>query len=385
MESSSQDRHLPASARKLQKARAEGQVARSRDLSHLAVLGTGSLALVAFMPLLFDHLKLVFSQQLSFNTASIRQTQDMLARLGEMTTVGLLICAGFAAITTTAVVFSTLAAGGWVFSFKPLMPDLNRLNPLHGIKGLFSKKKLLDVAKVTLITGVLIAMTALFLNNNIHSIASLVLQPSPAVLPYLSDWMVNGMGLLLLVILVIALADVPLQLLLHKSELKMSLQEQKDEHKESEGNPQIKNQIRAKQRAMAQRNSIRAVPKADFIVMNPTHFAVAIRYDEKSMSAPRVIAKGADLLAFKIRDIANAHTIPVLQSPKLARALFANAELDKDIPSSLYTAVAQVLAYVYRLRAAMRGEMPMPGDLPEPFVPPELDPLTKAVNLAPST
>lgn len=340
---------------------------------------------MAFMPSLFDHLRLIFAQQLSFNTYSIRQTQDMLARLNEMTTLGLLICAGFAAITTTAAILSTMAAGGWVFSFKPLMPDLNRLNPLQGIKGLFSKKKFFDVAKVTSITVVLIAMTWVILSNNIFSIASLVLQAPPAALPYLSNWLIGAMGLLLLIILLVALVDVPIQILLHKSELKMSLQEQKDEHKETEGNPQIKGQIRAKQRAMAQRNSIRAVPKADFIVMNPTHFAVAIRYDEKTMNAPRVIAKGADLLAFKIRDIANAHTIPVLQSPKLARALFANAELDQDIPSSLYTAVAQVLAYVYRLKAAMRGDMPMPGDPPEPFVPPELDPLTKTTGLAPST
>jgi flagellar biosynthetic protein FlhB len=169
-----------------------------------------------------------------------------------------------------------------------------------------------------------------------------------------------------------------LQSFLHKSGLKMSKQEVKDEHKQSEGDPQLKGRQRARQRELSQGNSIRAVPKADFVVMNPSHYAVAIQYDEKTMRAPRVISKGADLMAMKIRDIAKAHTIPVLQSPRLARALYANAELDQDIPSVLYSAVAQVLAYVYRLKAAMRGEMPMPAELPEPFVPPELDPLTKA-------
>ena len=155
----------------------------------------------------------------------------------------------------------------------------------------------------------------------------------------------------------------------------MSHQEVKEEGKESDGNPQIKAKIRQKQRDIAQGASINAVPKADFVVMNPTHFAVAIRYDEQTMDAPRVISKGADLLAMKIRDIAKHHAIPVLQSPMLARALYANAEIDQDIPSSLYTAVAQVLAYVYRLRAAMRGEGPYPGEVPEPIVPVELDPL----------
>jgi len=144
----------------------------------------------------------------------------------------------------------------------------------------------------------------------------------------------------------------------------------------------MKGKMRQRQRELAQKSSVNAVPKADFVVMNPTHFAVAIQYDEKTMSAPRVISKGADLLALKIRDIAKHHSIPVLQSPMLARALYANAELDQDIPSALYTAVAQVLAYVYRLRAAMRGDGPMPGDVPQPAVPPELDPFTKTAKAA---
>jgi flagellar biosynthetic protein FlhB len=162
----------------------------------------------------------------------------------------------------------------------------------------------------------------------------------------------------------------------------MSHQEVKQEGKESDGNPQIKSKIRQKQRENAQRSSVNAVPKADFVVMNPTHFAVAIRYDDKTMRAPQVISKGADLLALKIRDVAKNHSIPVLQSPMLARALYANAELEQDIPSALYTAVAQVLAYVYRLRAALRGEGPMPGEVPQPVVPSELDPLTKTMAMA---
>jgi flagellar biosynthetic protein FlhB len=171
---------------------------------------------------------------------------------------------------------------------------------------------------------------------------------------------------------------VPLQKFVHKSRLKMSHQEVKQEGRESEGNPLIKGKLRARQRELAQKNSISAVPRADFVVMNPTHFAVAIRYDEKTMRAPQVISRGSDLLALRIRDIARGHAIPVLQSPVLARALYAHAELGQDIPSSLYTAVAQVLAYVYRLKAAMRGEGDMPGDPPEPEVPRELDPLASS-------
>jgi flagellar biosynthetic protein FlhB len=170
--------------------------------------------------------------------------------------------------------------------------------------------------------------------------------------------------------------DVPLQKVLFLQRLKMSHQEVKQEHKESEGSPELKGKIRQKQREISQRASISAVPKADFVVTNPTHYSVALRYDEATMAAPQVVAMGADLVALKIREVAKAHSIPVLESPMLARALYAHAEIDQSIPSTLYTAVAQILAYVYRLKASMRGEAPAPGELPQPHVPPELDPHT---------
>jgi flagellar biosynthesis protein FlhB len=249
---------------------------------------------------------------------------------------------------------------------------------------MFSKKKLIDTAKMLLLTGILFAIAGVFLNNGMQSVASLVLQPSNSAIAHLIQWISGGIGLMLLVLLLAAMVDVPLQAFLHKGEMKMSHQEFKEEGKESDGNPQMKGKMRQRQRELAQKSSVNAVPKADFVVMNPTHFAVAIKYDEKTMGAPRVISKGADLLAMKIRDVAKNHSIPVLQSPMLARALYANAELDQDIPSALYTAVAQVLTYVYRLRAALKGEGPMPGEVPQPFVPAELDPLNKTNKAVPA-
>jgi len=228
----------------------------------------------------------------------------------------------------------------------------------------------------------LCAVGGMYLYSTSHTIVSLVMQPSAAAIASMNQWLVSGMGLLLLIILVVAAIDVPLQTFLHKSRLKMSHQEVKQEHKESEGNPHVKGRLRQRQRELSQRNSISAVPKADFVVMNPTHFAVAIRYDEASMRAPQVVSRGADLLALKIRDVARTHDIPVLQAPVLARALYAHAELEQDIPSSLFTAVAQVLAYVYRLKAAQRGDGPMPEAPPVPEVPPELDPQAATVLAA---
>ncbi len=380
MDSSSQDRNLPASQRKLQKARDDGQVSRSRDFGHLAVLGGGAVVLYALAPRLFEQFRLSLGQQLTFDASTVLHAQSMLPRLQDMAVIGLLASVVFAAIVSAIAVLATLASGGWVLSLKPVMPDLTRLNPLQGLKGMFTKKKLAEVVKISFIALTLLVLTGVFLHATLPDVAALVLQPSTSALQSMADWIVLGTGLLMAIVMLVAFIDLPLQAFLHKSELKMSLQEMKDEHKESEGNPQLKGARRQRQRELAERGSVRAVPKADFIVMNPTHYAVAVKYDEQSMSAPRVVSKGADLLAFKIRDLARAHDVPVLQAPVLARALYAHAELDQDIPSTLYTAVAQVLAYIYRLRAALRGEGPMPAEPPQPFVPPELDPLQRSAK-----
>ncbi len=380
MESGSQDRNLPASERKLQKARDDGKVSRSEDLRHLAVLVTGAMGILGLAPVLFEQLKLNLSSQLSFDANTLTQTGSMLTRLGSAITVALTGSVTFAAMISVAVIVAAVSSGGWVQSLKPISPGFSRLNPITGFGNLFNKKKLISVAKMTLMTVILFAIAASFLKSGMQSMAALILQPSASAIAHLTQWLTSGVGLLLLVILLAAMVDVPLQAYLHKDQMKMSHQEVKQEGKESEGSPEMKGKMRQRQRDIAQKGSVNAVPKADFVVMNPTHFAVAIRYDEATMNAPQVISKGADLLAMKIRDVAKHHAIPVLQSPMLARALYANAELNQDIPSALYTAVAQVLAYVYKLRAAMRGTGPMPVDVPQPFVPPELDPLANTLK-----
>lgn len=374
MDNGSQDRNLPASQRKLKKAREEGRVSRSQDLSHAAVLGAGAVGLLMLAPQIVETLQNILTHNLTFDAQTIQQAPRMLERLNTSSWIGLALCAVFAAVTMLSSVLSALASSGWVLSLKPLMPDFSRVNPLQGIGNLFSKKKLLETLKTTLLATLLLALAFVYLQQNMPEIAATLRQPSASAMHTLVQWLIAGIGLLLLIVFGAAMVDVPLQAFLHKESLKMSQQEVKQEHKESDGNPQIKSKIRQKQREMAQKSSVNAVPKADFVVMNPTHFAVAVKYDEKTMSAPRVISKGTDLLALKIRDLAKQHDIPVLQSPMLARALYANTELDQDIPSALYTAVAQVLAYVYRLRQALRGQGAMPRDVPQPNIPAELDP-----------
>lgn len=377
MDSNSQDRQLPASERKLRKAREDGQVARSRDLANLTVLGTGALAIYSLGPWTAGFIRDQFAQQLSFKR-HVLETGAMVSQLGDLVLAGLVLVVALALLINTASILSACATGGWVWSMKPLMPDVSRINPLKGIGQLLALRKLVDVVKMCVITTVLGVIAYLFLSAHLLDMASLAMQPSTMALQHMLSWLSQGLGLMLLCLMVVAMMDVPMQMFLHRKDMKMSRQEVKDEHKDSEGNPQIKGRLRQRQRDMAHNRSISAVPKADFVVMNPTHFAVAIRYDEANMAAPSVVAKGADLIAMKIKEVAQDHQVPVIESPMLARALYANSDIGQSIPLALYSAVAQVLAYVYRLKSAMQGQGPMPGDLPVLQVPPELDPYTSA-------
>jgi len=372
---SSQDKNLPPTERRLEKAREDGQVAHSQHLSHFAVLGGGAFALFGLVHLAVERLLVMLQSQLRFDANTLAEPALMAQQTMALTFSGLLVSLPFGLIVMALSVLASLSVTGLLITFKPLTPDLSKLNPLSGMGRIFSRAKAVEVAQLILIIAVLAVVIVTYVNTHLEEMAALALQADQPALKAASHWMVSGLGMMLLVIAIVAAIDVPVQITLHKSQLKMSEQEVREEHKESEGNPETKNRRRARQREIAQRQSIRQVPKADFVVVNPTHYAVALRYDESSMGAPRVIAKGVDLVALKIREVARHHEVPLLEAPMLARALYAHAELDEDIPAALYTAVAQVLAYVYRMRAAMRGEEPFPAHCPVPEIPPELDPL----------
>jgi flagellar biosynthetic protein FlhB len=382
MESSSQDKNLPATPHRLKKARQDGQVARSKDLSNLAVLGGGAMVLLVLAPMGFEMLRGALQRQLRFDHTALQQPNLAVKRLVGGFAEGLILYLPLGLLVLALVIATTVAAGSYAYSTKPITPDLTRLSPLAGLKRLFSKQQLVEVLKLSAITVLVGVVAWLFISAHVEQFATLLMRPLEGALGQLGSWLSLGVGLLLTVILLVAVIDVPVQKFLHGHQLRMSHEEVKREHKEMEGDPHVKGQRRARQRQLAQRNSIGAVPKADLVVMNPTHYAVAIQYDDATMAAPRVVAKGADLLAMKIREVAQANKVPVLQAPMLARALYAHAEIDDEIPSALYTAVAQVLAYVYQLKAALKGEGVMPGDMPTPQVPPELDPHNKVAAKA---
>jgi flagellar biosynthetic protein FlhB len=374
MADDAQDRHLPASARKLQKARTEGQVARSRDLGHLAALGAGGVLLIAFAPQLTAWLARLVEQGLHFDAATLARPGTMGERLGGAALGMLLAVLPFGAAIALISVAAGVLAGGWNFTLKAIEPKFAKFNPLTGIAHLFSAQALTGTLKSCLLALVLGTIGTLYLKNQLPQFAALLREPLPAALASTGTLLEGGLALLLLALALFALVDVPLQRQLLLRRLRMSVEEVKKESKDAEGNTQVKGKIKAKMRELANRRMIAAVPKADLVVMNPTHFAVALKYDEATMGAPRVVAKGADLMAFRIRDAAKGAQVPVLQAAPLARALYAHAEVDQEIPAALFGAVAQVLAWVYQLRAAMAAGRPLATPAPDVFVPPGLDP-----------
>lgn len=375
------DRNLPASARKLEKAREEGQVARSRDLSHFAAVVLVGALLVAQAPGLATSLRDAVADALRFDSRMLSDPAAMGAQLLAFAIrMGALILP-LAGAAVLAGVAAALAAGGWNWTWKPLMPKFSRLDPVGGLGRIVSKQQLIDALKASLLALVLGTIGALYLRSHAAEFGAVFGMDLGSATSGAAAAVQGGLVLIAMALAVFALIDLPLQRKLHADRLKMSRHELKQEHKEMEGNAEIKVQVRARMREMTRKRMMAAVPKADLVVMNPTHYAVALKYDETKMAAPRVVAKGADLIALAIRDLATTSKVPVLQAPVLARALYAHAKLDHEVPAALFAAVAQVLAYVYQLRAALAGAAPMPGELPELNVPAELDPHEKPVEL----
>ena len=375
-ETQNQNRTLPATPRKIERARAEGQVARSRDLGHFLALGAGLAMLGAFAPELTRWLAQALAEALRFDAAQLADPRVMSERLGVLahSMLWLLLPIGGAAVLLALA--AGLLCGGWNFTLKPLAPQFSKLDPLAGLVRLFSGAHLAEAGKACLLSLLLVAAGTWLLSLQWAQAAALLAMPLPQALVAAGGLLQEGLLAIGMLLALFALVDVPLQRQLLQRRLRMSVDELKREMRESEGNTEVKGRMRSRMRELASRRMLAAVPRADLVVMNPTHYAVALKYEESKMSAPRVVAKGADLLALRIRDIAKDAHVPVLQSPPLARALYAHTDIDQEVPARLFGAVAQVLAWVYQLRDAMAAGRPFAAPAPEPPVPEDMDPLS---------
>ena len=374
-DNSAQDKTEAPTARRIEKAREEGQIARSRELSSFAMLVVGVATLWIGSGWMSHYLFSImikgmqFDHQLLFDIPASLQHCASLLVSGALAIVPIMI-----ALTLTALL-APMLLGGWVLTTKSLAPDITKLNPLSGLKRMFSMHGLSEMIKAVLKTG-LIGMVIWFF---IEAHRDLLLSLSSASIGSASveamSMIAQGVVLSVLSFIVVVAVDVPYQLHSHFKKLKMSKEEIKREHKESEGDPHIKGKIRQQQQAMARRRMMAEVPTANVIVTNPTHYAAALRYQE-GMPAPILVAKGSDEVAFRIREAAAEHDIPILEAPPLARSLYHYCDLEGEIPQGLYAAVAEVLAWVYRLdQARLNGtelpEEPQDFDIPEELVDPQ--------------
>ena len=373
-EDSDLERTEPASLRRLEQAREEGQVARSAELSTFAVLLAAAGVLWWMGSSLMGQLLAVVKNGMRLERALAFDAQLMLLRLYQQGLDALLAILPLLLVLLVAALVSPLLLNGWLFTLKSLQPDFQRLNPAHGIEKIFSLRGLTELAKAIAKTIVIGSMAAWVMWHNkeaVFSLAAHAVDSGVAHLGKLLGW--SFLAIVGSMVLIVAL-DVPFQLWDHSRKLKMTREELRQEAKETEGDPQVKARIRSLQREAARRRMMAEIPKADVVVTNPARYAVALRYHGDAMRAPKVVAKGAHLLAARIRELAKEHRVPILEAPPLARALYRHTELGDEIPEALYTAVAEVLAYVFQLRRYREYGGPLPQPPREVPVPGELDP-----------
>jgi len=363
------------SQRRLDQAREKGQVARSRELSTFAVLLAGG-GMLWFMGTSFtQHMVkslrdgLIIDRDMAFNTGL------MIPRLYELSLDALITFAPLLLVVLLAALFSPLLLNGWLFSIEALQPQFSKLNPISGISRMFSRTSLVELVKAIGKSILVGGIAAWVIWHNRDAVMALSTQSVTAAIPQMGNLVVTCSMMIIGAMLLIVAIDVPFQLWDHNKKLMMTKEEVRQESKETEGDPMVKGRIRQLQREAARRRMMSAIPTADVVVTNPTHYAVALKYNDKNgMGAPVVVAKGSHLLALRIREIAQENHVPILEAPPLARALHKHTELGDSIPEALYTAVAEVLAYVYQLRRYEKQGGMRPQEPADLLVPAELDP-----------
>ncbi|GAA0688978.1 flagellar biosynthesis protein FlhB [Marinobacterium maritimum] len=349
-EETGQEKTEEPTAKRLKEAREKGDIPRSRELSATALLLAAAASALLFGSQVAGSMIDIMTESFTLDRQDIFDPSRMFTHLGEALYEGFFSLWGFYLLTLLAALLSPIALGGWNFSGKSVAPKGSRINPLSGIKRMFSLKALIELFKGLakfLLVGTFAIMVLWLDQPDLIALAREAVEPAIAHSLQIIGWSFLVMSLSLIII---SLIDVPFQLYDYNKKLKMTMQEVKDEMKNTEGKPEVKGRIRQLQREIAQRKMMTEVPEADVVITNPTHYAVALKYDQQGGGAPRVVAKGADFVALKIREVAEEHDVPLLSAPPLARALYHATEIGDEIPAGLYQSVAQVLAYVFQLK-----------------------------------
>jgi flagellar biosynthetic protein FlhB len=382
-EDSDAEKTEPASAKRLEQAREEGDVPRSREVATFTVLMAAGAGLWMTGDSLIRQLSTALVSGLSLTPEQVFDADVLINRILVDVVRVMLACLPLGVAVMAVALASPLLVGGWLFSGKAVMPNFAKLNPINGIGNMFSSNALVELFKAVAKALVVGLVAWLVVMKQKDAVIGLAVEPLKLGTVHLLNMLGSSFLFIVGALGFIAAIDGPYQVWHYANKLKMTRQELIQESKESDGNPQIKAKIRQMQREMAKRRMMADVPTADVVVTNPTHFAVALKYDDGMRGAPRVVAKGTDEVAAKIREIAREHKVTMLEAPPLARALFKHTEIGDEIPEALYAAVAEVLAYVFQLRLFSKGNGERPEVPKKLEVPPELDPFTASALLQP--
>ncbi len=367
-----QERTEQATAKRKQDSRNKGEIARSKELTTLLMLLVSGVGFIFLGSGLVEDLMQILRSFLFLERERIYDLQSYPTFFFDALQFAIGALTPFFILLVAAAIVAPMAMGGWSFSGKPLQPDLKKLDPIKGLGRVFSPKGFMELGKALAKFLLVGSMGYMLLKDHIEGFLNLGTESLEEGIARMASELMWVFLLLSSMLIFVALVDAPFQLWDHNRKQKMTRQEVKDESKETEGNPELKGKIRQTQQEISQRRMMQEVPKADVVITNPTHFAVALRYDQTSMSAPVVVALGADEVAGHIRRIALANDVPLLSAPPLARSLYYNCELNGEIPAGLFLAVAQVLAYVYQLRhyelnggiaPDFDADVPIPDDL----------------------
>lgn len=370
------ERTEAATGRRIERARADGKVVQSKELAIFIQLMAAVAGLMLMGSYIMEKLIALTRHGLTMDRAAAFDPTLMMSRFMHDTTDALIAFLPLMLLFVLAAFAGPLLMGGWHFTWKPLTPDIAKFNPISGMKRLVSLNSLMELMKSSVKAVLIGGIGASVIWHYKGELFALASESLGAGIVHMSDLLFTAALFMVGSLILIVLADVPFQLWHYAKSLRMTKEEVKQEAKEAEGDPQIKARIRSAQRAAARKRMMAAAPKADVIVTDPTHYAVALKHKEGQMAAPQIVAKGRGLLAERIMELGQEHAVPILQAPPLARALYHHAEVGDTVPERLYTAVAEVLAYVYQLRnpeyAARRPiaphHLPVPADMdiPEP-------------------
>lgn len=368
-ETQGQERTEQATPKRIRDAREKGQVPRSRELNTVMSLLAAGVGMLIFGHGIIQSINQLLIENLTIDREAVFSESLLLGRLGDTAFAALNLLLPLFALLAAITVLSPLSLGGWVFNITLAAPKLERISPLKGLGRLFSVRSLMELAKAIGKFLLVFTTSCFVLYLVLDQIVGLSLRPLPDAMSTAGNLAIACLLGFSAVLVLVAAADVPFQLWQYRTQLRMTRQEVKDELKETEGRPEVRAAIKDKQQQFARQRMMSEVPKADVVITNPTHFAVALKYDQADGGAPRVVAKGQDLIAARIREIASEHGVVLFSAPPLARALYFSTELNQEIPRNLFLAVAQVMAYVFQLRQVKKrgGVRPKkPKDLPVP-------------------